>query len=161
MAAIYLCYERAILLTQKGGDREKMASKKKYSKMVCQISEREDNLYHPKIISNILKMYMEECKAALLRGERVQLTGIGTIIPEVKVHENDVRVCERNCVNMPYTRMRMTRNYSLVQEMNCKLQKNIENGVLGLEELPFSKQQIAILRNSGMIPDEESQNGEE
>ena len=136
----------------------RIASKKKYSKMVCQISEREDNLYHPKVISDILKMYMDECKKALLRGERIQLTGIGTIIPEVKVCENfNLFACNKEDGNPPYTRMRMTRTHSLGQEMNRKLLKNTQNGILGLEELPFSKQQIAILKNSGMIPNDESE----
>lgn len=103
-------------------------------------------------------MYMDECRKRLLRGERILLTRIGTIIPEVKVHEHfNLPVCNKEEGNPPYTRMRMTRNYSLGQEMNRKLQKNIENGILGLEELSFSKQQIAILKNSGMIPNEESE----
>lgn len=126
-------------------------------KATNRIHHRDDNIYSERVIYDVLKMYVDECKKAILRGERVQLKGIGTIIPEVKTHEYDVRVCERNCENMPYTRMRMTRNNSLGQEMNRKLLKNIENGILGLEELSFSKQQIAILRNSGMIPDDESE----
>lgn len=116
-------------------------------------NNREDNIYSEKIIYEILKKCMDECKKGLLKGERVQLSGIGTIIPEVKVHERDFRVCEKNCENTPYTRVKMSRNHSLVHEMNQTLQKNIESGILGLEELPFSKQQIAILRNGGFIPD--------
>ena len=129
-------------------------------KALNRIYDRADNLYSEKVIYEVLKMYVDECRKALLRGERVQLKGIGTIIPEVKVHERDVRVCEKNCENLPYTSMKMSRNQSLVQEMNQKLQKNIENGIIGLEELPFSKQQIAILRNGGIIPDEESEHNE-
>ena len=123
-------------------------------------NNREDNIYSEKIIYEILKMCMDECKKGLLKGERIQLSGIGTIIPEVKVQERDIRVCEWNCENAPYTSMKMSRNHSLVHEMNQTLQKNIENGILGLEELPFSKQQIAILRNGGIIPDEESEHNE-
>ena len=55
----------------------------------------------------------------------------------------------------------MKRNYSLIQEMNRILQNNIENGILGLENLPFEKQQIAILRKNGLIPDEEDESKEE
>lgn len=123
-------------------------------------NNRENNIYSEKIIYEILTRYMDECKKGLLRGERIQLTGIGTIIPEVKVHERDYRICEWNCENAPYTSMKMSRNNSLVHEMNQTLQRNIENGILGLEELPFSKQQIAILRNGGFIPDEENENNE-
>ena len=129
-------------------------------KAANRIHDREDNIYSERVIYDVLKMYMDECQKGLLRGERVQLTGIGTIIPEVKVHERDVRVCERNCENLPYTSLKMSRNHSLVHEMNQTLQKNIENGILGLEELPFSKQQITILRDGGIIPDEESEHNE-
>ena len=139
-----------------------MASKSKYSRMTTRVAEREDNIYHPKIISAVLNMYLDECKKALLRGENIQLRGIGTLMPEVKAHVHyNLPECNREGGNLPYTRVRMTRTNSLAQEMNRKLQENIENGILGLEELPFSKQQIAILRNSGMIPDEETENEEE
>ena len=139
-----------------------MASKSKFSRMTTRVAGREDNIYHPKIISAILNMYLDECRKALLRGENVQLRGIGTLIPEVKAHVHyNLPECNREGGNLPYTRVRMTRTNSLAQEMNRKLQENIENGVLGLEELPFSKQQIAILRNSGMILDEETENEEE
>ena len=120
-------------------------------------NNREDNIYSEKIIYEILKKCMDECKKGLLRGERIQLSGIGTIIPEVKVHERDFSICEWNCENAPYTSMKMSRNHSLVHEMNQTLQKNLENGIWGLEELPFSKQQITILRNGGFIPDEENE----
>lgn len=122
------------------------------------ICDREGSLYSKKVVYDILKMYMDECRKGLLRGERILLTGIGTIIPEVKVYEHfNLPVCNKEEGNPPYTRMRMTRNYSFGQEMNRKVLNNIENGILGLEELPFSKQQIAILKNSGMIPNDENE----
>ena len=129
------------------------------AQMTRRICEREDNTYSKKVVSDVLKAYMEECKKGLIKGERVQLAGIGTIIPEVKIH----RSCSlptwnnNNHENTPYTRMRMSRNYSLIQKMNRTLLKNIQNGILGLEELPFSKQQIDILRNSGLIPNEDNE----
>lgn len=124
------------------------------------ICDKEDNIYSEKIVYEILKKCMDECKKGLLRGERIQLSGIGTIIPEVKVHEHNYVVCQKEYNNLPYTRVRMYRNHSLVHEMNQTLQKNLENGILGLEELPFSKQQITILRNGGLIPDEENEQTE-
>lgn len=54
------------------------------SDMAWRIQNREDNLYSGNVISNVLKMYMDECKKSLLKGERIQITGIGTIIPEVR-----------------------------------------------------------------------------
>ena len=130
-------------------------------KAANRIHDRKDNIYSERVIYDVLKMYMDECKKGLLSGERVQLSGIGTIIPEVKVHERDVRVCDKNCENLPYTSLKMSRNHSLVREMNQTLQRNIENGIIGLEELPFSKQQIAILRNGGFISDENNEYEEE
>ena len=49
------------------------------------IYNREDNLYSEKIVYEILKKCMDECKKGLLRGERIQLSGIGTLIPEGSV----------------------------------------------------------------------------
>lgn len=44
--------------------------------------------YKKEFVYDILKMYMEECQKALLRGERVQISGVGTIISEVKTCES-------------------------------------------------------------------------
>ena len=131
-------------------------------KAAKRIHDREDNLYSKKVINTVLTMYMEECKKELLKGKSVQLTGIGTIIPEIKTRKHfNLPLCNREDDNLPYTKVKMKRNYSLIQEMNRILQKNIENGILGLENLPFEKQQIAILRKNGLIPDEETESKEE
>ena len=124
------------------------------------ICDKEDNIYSEKIVYDILKKCMDECREGLLKGERVQLTGIGTIIPLVKTHRSSNRchlpTFNQDNVNQPYTKIKISRNNSFVQEMNETLLKNIENGILGLEKLPFDKQQITILRNGGFIPDEEN-----
>lgn len=131
-------------------------------KAAKRISTREDNLYSEKIINTILKMYMEECKKELLKGKSVQLTGIGTIIPEIKTCKQfNLPSCNKEDGNLPYTKVKMKRNDSLIQEMNKVLRKNIENGILGLENLSFEKKQIAILRYNGLISDEESESKEE
>ena len=128
------------------------------------ICDREDNLYSEKIVYDILNKCMDECKKGLLSGERVQLTGIGTIIPLVKTHRSSNRchlpTFNQDNVNQPYTKIKITRNNAFVQEMNETLLNNIENGILGLEQLPFDKQQITILRDSGFIPDEEDEHEE-
>ena len=131
-------------------------------KAAKRMSEREENLYSKKVINTILTMYMEECKKELLKGKSVQLTGIGTIIPEIKTRKHfNLPSCNKEGGNLPYTKVKMKRNYSLIQEMNKVLQENIENGILGLENLPFEKQQIDILKKNGLIPDEESESKEE
>ena len=125
------------------------------------ICDKEDNIYSEKIVYDILKKCMDECREGLLKGERVQLTGIGTIIPLVKTHRSSNRchlpTFNQDNVNQPYTKIKISRNNSFVQEMNETLLKNIENGIIGLEKLPFDKQQITILRNGGFIPDEENE----
>ena len=131
-------------------------------KAASRISQREDNLYSTRVINTVLKMYMEECKQELLKGKSVQLTGIGTIIPEVKTCKHfNLPSCNKEDGNLPYTKVKMKRNDSLIQEMNTVLRKNIENGILGLENLPFERQQIAILKNNGLIPDEETESKED
>ena len=128
------------------------------------ICDKEDNIYSEKIVYDILKKCMDECREGLLKGERVQLTGIGTIIPLLKTHRSSNRchlpTFNQDNVNQPYTKIKITRNNSFVQEMNETLLKNIENGILGLEKLPFDKQQITILRNGDFIPDEENEQTE-
>lgn len=134
------------------------------SKMASRILDREDNKYKREIVYSILQMYMDECRKALIRGERVQISGVGTIIPEVKTHIGNFNlpVCNREGGNPPYTRIRMSRNNSLGEKMNVTLRENIENGVLGLEKLPFDKRQITILKDSGYISvDEEYEEEEE
>ena len=131
-------------------------------KAAKRMSNREDNLYSEKVINNVLKMYMEECKKELLKGKSVQLTGIGTIIPEIKTHKySNLPSFNKEDNDLPYTKVKMKRNYSLIQEMNRILRENIENGILGLENLPFERQQITILRDNGLISDKEAESKEE
>lgn len=127
------------------------------SAMAARIYNREDNLYKKDIIKDILKMYSNEIRKALLNGERVQLTKVGTLIPEVKTHigNYNISVCNKEGGNPPYTRVRMSRTDSLCEAMNKKLLDNIENGILGLEKLPFEKQQLRILKEYGFISDDE------
>ena len=127
--------------------------------IASRICSRDDNLYSEKIVYEILKKCMDECKKGLLRGERVQLTGIGTLIPEVKTHKHyfNPRTCDNVDEYLPYTKVRVWRSRTLINDMNQTLLKNIQNGILGLEELPFEKQQITNLKDCGLISDEESE----
>ena len=126
--------------------------------MTYRVAEREDNIYHPKMISAILNMYLDECRKALIKGEKVQLKGIGTLIPEVKTHKQyfNPRTCDSVDEYSPYTKVRVWRSRTLINDMNKTLLKNIQNGILGLEELPFEKQQINDLKDCGFISDEEN-----
>ena len=125
-------------------------------KMAGRIAKRADNkIYKREYVYDVLKMYMDEVQKALLRGERVQIAGVGTIIPEVKTRESfTLPCCNKAEYNPPYTAMRMSRTNTLHDKMNEKLLENIENGIYGLEKLPFSKQQMAYLKNGGFLPED-------
>jgi hypothetical protein len=127
-------------------------------KMAKRIFDNTDNIYNKKVINrqvitDILKLYMDECRKALLKGERIEVTGVGTIVPEAKVHigNYNLPMCNKDGGNPPFTKLRITRTESLRKAMNKALTENIENGIYGLEELPFSKQQLKILKDSGYI----------
>ena len=138
------------------------------------IYNREDNVYDKKVITkqlitSVLLMYMDECRKALAEGERIEISKVGSIIPEVKVHEGNFNLpmCNKDGGNPPYTKLKITRNNLLGETMNRNLLRNIENGIYGLDKLPFSKQQMDILKKSGYIPkdavaeDAEIENGDE
>lgn len=138
-------------------------------KMAKRICDRTDNIYNKKLINrhvvtDILLMYMDECYKALKEGERIEISKVGTIVPEVKVHigNYNLPMCNKEGGNPPYTKLKMTRNKLLGDAMNKTLTENIENGIYGLEHLPFSRQQMEILKNSRYIPeDAEIGNGDE
>ena len=82
--------------------------------MAKRISERKENIYDIGTIKNILDAYMDECYKALLDGERVQISKVGTIIPEVKTHEHfNLPICNKEGGNPPYTRFRISRNKTM------------------------------------------------
>lgn len=138
-------------------------------KMAKRIYNREDNVYDKKVITrqlitSILLMYMDECRKALADGERIEISKVGSIIPEVKVHIGNFNIpmCNKEGGNPPSTKLKISRNNILREVMNRNLLKNIENGIYGLAKLPFSKQQMDILKKSGYIPeDAEIENGDE
>lgn len=138
-------------------------------KMAKRIYNREDHVYDKKVITkqliiNILLMYMDECRKALAEGERIEISKVGSIIPEVKVHIGNFNLpmCNKDNVNPPYTKLRISRNNLLGDVMNRLLIKNIENGIYGLEKLPFSRQQMDVLRKSGYISENAKiENGDE
>lgn len=130
-------------------------------RMAKRICDNADNVYNKKLINrqvvtDILKMYMDECHKALLKGECIEITGVGTIVPEVKVHigNYNLPMCNKEGKNPPYTKLRITRTKSLRNGMNKNLTENIANGIYGLEELPFSKQQLKIMKDNGYIPED-------
>jgi hypothetical protein len=101
-----------------------MARVKAFSayKMAKRIFNREDNVYDKKVITkqlitNILLMYMDECRKALAEGERIKISKVGSIIPEIKVHEGNFNLpmCNKDGGNPPYTKLKITRNNHQLQ----------------------------------------------
>ena len=125
------------------------------SKMAKRIINRKDNIYDKRIIENILNMYMDEIRTAMMNGERVQISKVGTLIPELKVRLHyGLPGCDKEGGNPPYTKIRMSRNHSIKENMNRQLLQNIDNGIYGLANTPFSKQQFSILKKGGYIPED-------
>lgn len=137
-------------------------------KMAKRICDREDNIYNKKLINrqvvtDILRMYMDECRKALIDGERIEITKVGTIIPEVKTHEGNFNLpmCNKDGGNPPSTKLKITRNNLLFKAMNNTLIQNIENGIYGLKKLPFTKQQLNLLIKTGYITEDAEKEEEE
>lgn len=132
--------------------------------MTGRILRRRANIYDKKTVKDVLKMYMDECRKALIKGERVQITGVGTIIPEVKTHMGNYQMSIHNKDDekSPYTKIKISRNMKLRNDMLEALLSNIENGIYGLEKLPFNAQQIYNLKANGFIfEDEQEMDNEE
>lgn len=136
-------------------------------KMAARIESREGNIYKQGMIKEILDMYADEIRKAILNGERVQISKVGCICPVIKTHVGSYRLpCTNRTGNdnpPPYTTVKITRNWRLRQAMNAELLKNVEKGIYGLNKLPFDIRQLNILKDSGYIPEdaEEMQVGEE
>lgn len=128
-------------------------------KMAARVYNREDNQYKKSLIKEVLYMYADEVRKALLDGERVQINKVGTIIPEVKTHLGSYSLPSANKYSggnpPPYTRIRMSRSVSIKEDMDKELMENIGNGVYGLKNTPFDTQQINILKKGGFIPSDE------
>lgn len=100
-------------------------------------------------------MYSEEIYKAMLNGERVQITGVGTLIPEVKIHEGkyNMPVCNKTNGNPPpFAKIRLSDNWSMREAMNRKLMQNIKKGIFGLKKLLFNAEEMEFLKATGYIP---------
>ena len=126
------------------------------NQMAIRICNREDNIYYKQqMIKSILSMYSDEVRKAMINGETVQISGVGTLIPEVKVHEGkyNMPICNRTEGNPPpYTKIRMHRNYTLELAMNSKLLQNIKNGIWGLKKRFFTQTDFEFLKEKEFIP---------
>ena len=128
------------------------------NQMAIRILNREDNpIYRQKMIRDILNMYSDEVRKALLNGESVQISGVGSLIPEVKVHEGkyNMPICNQSEGNPPpYTKLRIYRNRAMENTMNHTLLQNLKNGIWGLKNRLFSRTAFEFLKETGFIPED-------
>lgn len=128
------------------------------NQMAARICKREDNpIYKHKMIREILNMYSDEIRKSMMNGERVQITGVGTIIPDLKVRDGKytLPVCNKTEGNPPpYTKIRLHENWKMREAMNRKLMQNIKNGIYGLGKLFFTDSQMEFMIEKGLIPED-------
>ena len=133
------------------------------NQMAKRILDRKDNDYKKEVIYSVLNMYMEECRKALLKGERIQLSRIGTIIPEIKTHRSYFFPnCDSDTHdNSPYAKLKIKQTSLFKGDINKQLLENIENGIYGLEETLFDKVQINNLKACGYYITDDDEKDEE
>lgn len=98
-------------------------------------------------------MYFEECEKALENGEKVGLSGIGSLIPKVHTPITyNVRSMNDEDGNKPYTTVQFIRVKENKRKMNSKYLRNINDGFAGLGEYcQCNQMQKNILINKGFI----------
>ena len=80
---------------------------------------------------------------------------MGSLIPEVKVHEGkyNMPICNQTEGNPPpYTKIRIYRNRAMENTMNHTLLQNLKNGIWGLKKRLFSRRDFEFLKENGFIP---------
>ena len=113
--------------------------KRNYGLTVKQLAERimkrEDNLYYrQEFIRDVIYMFCNECVKALENGEKINLTGLGTLTPNIHAPVTMNIFDEGDEKRVPYVTVNYRRSTKLKDSMNRKYRKNIENGFPGLSE---------------------------
>lgn len=124
--------------------------------MTDRVYNRIDNeVFRWSFIRKILQAYNEEIQNALLRGERVQIPGVGTLIPEITTRDKySLPCCNKEEGNLPYMDIKLTRNKKFRASMTRRLLENIKNGIYGLEKLPLKEEQLDYLKEKGFAPED-------
>ena len=113
--------------------------KRNYGLTVKQLAERimqrEDNLYYrQEFIRDVIYMFCNECVKALENGEKINLTGLGTLTPNIHAPVTMNIFDEGDEKRVPYVTVNYHRSPKLKDSMNRKYRKNIKNGFPGLSE---------------------------
>lgn len=126
--------------------------------IASRILKRKDNIYSLDTVKNIIQMYLEECSIALENGEKINLSGLGTLTPKVHTPRTyNISSCNiADGENPPYTSIFFIKNRKLKEKMDHHYIKNIERGFLGLsEKCKCNAMQRTILIEKGYIKDGE------
>lgn len=124
--------------------------------MAGRVCNREDNIYKLSVISDILKMYFDECQNALENGEKVGLSIIGTITPKVHTPRTyGFSLMNSPEGNKPYTSIQFTRGKTCRDKLDRKYWNNLKNGFAGLgERCQCNKAQKNVLKEAGFLAPE-------
>lgn len=119
------------------------------------IMQREDNIYRIEVIRDILDRYSEECMKALIDGEKLNLSGIGTLTPKIHAPITMNIFDDRDEKRIPYVTVNYRRNTKLKDRMNSRYRKNISNGFAGLsDKCVCTTQQRNVLIEKGVMEGE-------
>lgn len=126
------------------------------NRMTDRVYNRIDNeVFRWSFIHQILEAYNEELRDALLRGEKVQIPGVGTLIPEITTREKySLPCCNKEEGNLPYMDIKLSRSKKFRAKMTKTLLDNIKNGIYGLEKLPLKEEQLDYLKEKGFAPED-------
>lgn len=119
------------------------------------IMQRDDNIYRIEVIRDILDKYCEECMSALLDGEKLNLSGVGTLTPKIHAPVTMNIFGDDDERKVPYVTIDYRRNTKLKDKMNRKYRNNIQNGFAGLsDKCVCTTQQRNILIEKGLLEGE-------
>lgn len=126
------------------------------------ILNREDNPYKKEYIMGILALYHDELNKALKSGEKINLSKVGTLTPEVHTPKSCNLFGDDKREYLPYMSIKFIRNRKLIETMNARFRKNIEDGFAGLSEHCIcTTQQRNTLIKKGFLEGEEMECSEE
>ncbi len=120
------------------------------------VLKRSDNPYKIEYIRDIIALYCDECRKALKNGEKILISGVGTLTPKPHTSKHSF-VPEIGYTQIdPYMSVQYILNRSLRDELNARYRKNIKKGFAGLSEHCIcTPQQKGMLINKGYLVDDE------
>lgn len=100
-------------------------------------------------------MYSGVCMDALLNGEKLNLSGVGTLTPKIHAPVTMNIFGEDDERRVPYVTIDYRRNTKLKDRMNSRYRANIQKGFAGLsDKCVCTTQQRNILIEKGLLEGE-------